>query len=188
MEDKLKKFVQEHRQEFEFDEAPDFVWQEIENELKKQDKSWSIGSNKFQFIKVGLRIAAVFVLFFFLTGVWKQSHTNSDALFAQKYPELIEAKQHYEAMIEVKMVKVKSYEKSNNLSGEEMLSGEMIELKEIYQELKGELKGNIENEKIINAMIQNYRMRLEILETLLEQLNSLKKDANSSKDNEKYIL
>ena len=66
------------------------------------------------------------------------------------------------------------------------LNDEMIELKGIYKELKGELKGNIENEKIINAMIQNYRMRLEILETLLEQLNSLEKEDNLSKNRACY--
>ena len=133
-------------------------------------------------------IISPFLRITIMSSISEQSHTNSDTLFAQKYPELIEAEQHYEAMIEVKMVEVKSYQKINNLSREDMLSGEMIELKEIYQELKGELKGNIENEKIINAMIQNYRMRLEILETLLEQLNSLKKDANLVKDNEKHTL
>lgn len=188
MKDKLKKFVEDHRQEFEFEEAPDFVWQQIEKELQNKNSRWKLGKNNAKIIKLALKMAAVFVLFFFMTGVWKQSQKSSETLFAQKYPELVEAEHHYEAMIEVKMIEVKNYEKENNLSGEGLAHDEMIELKTIYTELKGELKGNIENEKIINAMIQNYRMRLEILETLLEQLNTLEKDANLSKDNEKYTL
>lgn len=189
MKDKLKQFVQEHRQEFEFDEAPDFVWQNIEKELKSKNRKQQLNTTTSNVIKMVLKIAAVFVLFFFVAGAWKQSHKSSETLFAQKYPELMEAENHYQAMIQVKMTEVRTYEEQNNITDQGLVTSEMFELESIYQELKDELKDEVENKKVINAMIQNYRMRLEILETLLEQLNSLEKDDNlSKKDNEKYNL
>jgi hypothetical protein len=44
------------------------------------------------------------------------------------------------------------------------------ELDSIYGSLRRDLKDNINNKEVVEAMIQNYRIRLEILENMLQQL------------------
>ena len=51
-----------------------------------------------------------------------------------------------------------------------MLTADMEELDEVYNELKEDLKDNASNPEVIEAMILNYRVKLEILEDLLNQL------------------
>jgi flagellar biosynthesis chaperone FliJ len=57
---------------------------------------------------------------------------------------------------------------------------EMKELDKNYNQLKNDLKDDIANDEIIEAMVQNYRMKLFILEDILNQLQK----TNTQKDEE----
>jgi hypothetical protein len=60
---------------------------------------------------------------------------------------------------------------------------DLAELDSVYRNLKKDLGDNIANEEIINAMIQNYRMKLQILEDIkqaLNQNNSIKSPSNNN--------
>jgi Ni,Fe-hydrogenase III component G len=59
-----------------------------------------------------------------------------------------------------------------------------LELDNIFKELKHDLKDNAANEEVLQAMIQNYRIKLEILTEILEQLNKSKNKKNKPYDNE----
>ena len=61
----------------------------------------------------------------------------------------------------------------------------MEELDEVYDELKEDLKDNASNPEVIEAMILNYKVKLEILEDLLEQL---KAKENQDEEDESYSL
>jgi hypothetical protein len=50
------------------------------------------------------------------------------------------------------------------------LENDLHELDEYCKNLKSDLKDNVNNEEVIEAMIHSYRMKLEILESLLQQL------------------
>ena len=50
----------------------------------------------------------------------------------------------------------------------------MLELDSTYAQLKLDLKDNVANEQIIEAMIQNYRIKLQILEKMLDHLKAMK--------------
>jgi hypothetical protein len=56
----------------------------------------------------------------------------------------------------------------------------MVELDKVFEELKRDLKDNSDNEEVIEAMIQNYRIKLEVLDEILTQL---KKSRGSNKKN-----
>ncbi|MFA6923344.1 MAG: hypothetical protein WC223_03730 [Bacteroidales bacterium] len=52
------------------------------------------------------------------------------------------------------------------------------------KELRKDLKDNVNNEEIIEAMIQNYRIKLDVLENILEQL----KNKNKQKNEKEYKI
>jgi len=66
-------------------------------------------------------------------------------------------------------------------AAEEMLHMDMAELDEVYSQLKEDLKDNASNPEVIEAMILNYRVKLEILEDLLNQLKE-KENQDYEKD------
>ena len=63
-----------------------------------------------------------------------------------------------------------------------VIQAEFQMLDSAYVELKNDLKDNVDNEEVINAMIQNYRIKLQILEQILDNIQS-----NEDKENEEGI-
>jgi hypothetical protein len=47
----------------------------------------------------------------------------------------------------------------------------MSELDSVYIDLKADLKDNMANQEVIEAIIENYRMKISILEDLLKQID-----------------
>ena len=39
-----------------------------------------------------------------------------------------------------------------------------------FSELKADLKDNVDNEEVVTAMMENYRLKLQILEEILKEL------------------
>ena len=73
-----------------------------------------------------------------------------------------------------------------NPGAQRMLADDMEELDEVYLELQEDLKDNVSNPEVIEAMVLNYRVKLEILEDLLNQLNE--KENQDYENDESYSL
>jgi hypothetical protein len=50
------------------------------------------------------------------------------------------------------------------------LMADISELEDIGEELRTDLKDNIDNREVVEALIRNYRIRIQMLEDLLEQM------------------
>jgi len=99
--------------------------------------------------------------------------------------ELIEAEAYYTSVINLKKDEVFRLTASNPDIRRE-IDMEMVDLDRVFSELKDDLKDNADNEEVIEAMIQNYRLKLDILEDMLLQLNQTDESQNE-KDNENTI-
>jgi hypothetical protein len=69
---------------------------------------------------------------------------------------------------------------SNRPEIEQQINLEFSEIDSIYNDLKKDLNDNIDNREVIEAMILNYRVRLEMLDAILQQLKE-KNEANNEK-------
>jgi hypothetical protein len=70
----------------------------------------------------------------------------------------------------------------NNAPLRKEINIELSELDKIYRELKEDLKDNADNEEVVAAMIQNYRLKLEILEEILQQLQPANENTEDDED------
>ena len=118
---------------------------------------------------------------YFLTG----ESVDADRLSSELYLEILETEQYYSQIVSDRYKELKPFLVSNP-GAEEMLSTDMEELDEVYEELKEDLKDNASNPEVIEAMILNYRVKLEILEDLLIQLKE--KENQDYEKNESYSL
>ena len=96
---------------------------------------------------------------------------NNTAEIEIDIPELKEAEMYYTGIINTKMEEVKPM-LSDYPTLESELETDLTELDSIYKSLKNDLKDDIANNEVIEAMIQNYRLRISILEDMLEFLES----------------
>ena len=181
MSDRLEKFVKQHREQFDLREPDPSIWLKINTDSKtvaqeRQPMRW-------------LRIAAAVAMIFagstagiyFLTGESVDANRQSSEL----YLEILETEQYYSQIVSDRYDELKPFLASNP-SAEEMLSTDMEELDEVYEELKEDLKDNASNPEVIEAMILNYRVKLEILEDLLIQLKE--KENQDYESDESYSL
>jgi len=183
--DPLEAFVHQNRDAFDLREPTTELWDRIADKLPP-DKEQSMPT--MVPLRLVLKMAAMIVvilgavlfLFFPQNGnseIWLKG--NNIALHDIS-PEMAEVEQHYKALIEAKLITLQSSEILNG-SDYQSLIDDMTELDKDYEELKKELRHSLDKEKIIEAMIQNYRLRLQILEKMLRQIHK-ESDINLEKE------
>ncbi len=179
--DKLEKFILEHKDEFDFIEPGADVWKRIQKpEPKIRRLSWQ---------KTGWRVAAGIAIFisayFFHDLTDRMTKDNIASTVQEPAAEpnenvkiLMEADAYYTSQIN--SAKLEIEQRSVNDPGLiKDVDFDLVELDKVFAELKNDLKDNSDNEEVINAMIQNYRLKLQILEDVLNQLKKSQNDKGS---------
>jgi hypothetical protein len=177
MRDKFEEYIRNNREEFDFHEPKSGLWKEIEKSVSvRKTLRWRFYLS---------RAAAVIIIFtasFIAQRVWinsKQKVAQKEAEVEINIPELREAEIYYTSMINAKLEEVKPL-LSKYPSLEEELQTDLSELDSIYEGLKDDLKDNIANHEVIEAMIQNYRLRIAILEDMLLFLDQEDEENNTN--------
>jgi hypothetical protein len=86
-------------------------------------------------------------------------------------PALKETEAYYAGLVNQKLDELKPIIASCP-SLEEELNLDMSELDSVYTDLKNDLKDNMANQAVIEAIIDNYRLKIRILEDLLSEIGS----------------
>jgi len=183
MRDNLEEYIRSHSAEFDLRDPDPALWKEIEKVIsKKKVIKW----------RFYLTRAAIVVLIFGASMVvqqlWLKRNTgalNHIKSASVEIPELKEAEVYYSGLISEKLREVRPLI-IQNPSLEKELNTDLTQLDSIYVGLKTDLKDNIANDEVIEAMIQNYRLRISILEDMLSYLKSENK--NDSIKNTEYEL
>lgn len=102
--------------------------------------------------------------------------------FGNLSPEYREVEDYFMHTIKVKYDQLKKLDIQDN-DQKEMIMKELKEMDELYLNLSKELKNDPNNERLINAMIRHYQLKLDIINDITKQLELIKNSAtNKSKD------
>ena len=178
MKDKFEKFIQEKRDEFDILEPGDGVWSKIERNIKpKKVIKWRMVVGRAA--AVIIIFAASYMVHDLIDGrrneISKVKEKNKKELII---PEIQEAEVYYSNLINEKLNEIRPM-LSDNPVIEEEITMDLNQLDSSYMALKRDLMDNIANQEVIEAMIQNYRLRLSILEDVLSQLKPEENDNNT---------
>ncbi len=182
MKDKLEDFIVNNREAFDDLEPDPGLWKGVRTrdpEIKR-----------INWINTGWKVAAAIAIFiasyFFFHFM---NNNNNEELYSdnmknsEEYQDLIDAEAFYSAQIKPIEQQVYFLTGTNqDLRADIQL--EMKELDSIFIQLRNDLNENISNAEIIEAMIQNYRTKLTILEEILFQLQK----ANTTEDETTFEL
>lgn len=168
MEDKFEKFVNENSDEFDFLEVPEGAWEAIQQKRGKAEKP----KTRVFVLSALRRVAAVFVIALAGYGLYSIATNGSGGsqMVSDLPAEIREMDQYYESQISQSLDELTEQYPDNELVAEEV-SVELDVLKEEKEKLLEELKKNFSNQKILEELIQVYRLRLEMLEDVLKTLN-----------------
>jgi hypothetical protein len=84
-------------------------------------------------------------------------------------PEMAEVEDYFIQSVSTRVQAVDNYGQASESFVQSCL-GRLELLESDYAELKKDLSANLNDQRVINAMIQNYRIRLQVLDQLLRQL------------------
>ena len=183
MSDKLKQFIA--KKEEHFDTAPKPGHFDRFKALQAQQQKEVIPivarpSGIPSFMKIAAIMVLVLGIGWTLFNLGKmqgaQEFTANDIVSPVFPEELTEAEFFFAEQVNLKKKEVLAFSSPDNQDTKQIM-GELKKLELQYLDLKNEFSLNQNNAQIINAMIENYRIRLSVLERLLKQLkksNTLK--------------
>lgn len=179
--DKFEDFIRENRQGFGPQEATPDVWDKIK---KRKPEARIIQIN---WRTVAYRAASVVVIFiasYYFHAYMSVRMSNDEGLLTKEnlnsplFKELLEADLYYTAQIKYK--KQELFNLASESPGLQMeVNNELGELDAILLELKEDLNDDADNQEVVEAMMQNYMLKLEILEDMLEQIKAKKEKNNN---------
>ena len=163
MKDKLEQFVKENRESFDIHEPDLNIWNKIEKNIKPKKKI-----NWYGYINKAAIIIVVFFASFLAQKFILRRELHSLASkneYKINIPELEEAQSYYSGLFKRKYKEMKPL-LSKYPGVEQEVSRDLSELDSLYDGLEKDLRDNIANQEVIEAMIENYRLRISILEKI----------------------
>lgn len=106
-----------------------------------------------------------------LIGISVLGGSNAENTFVSE--ELQDIDRHYKGLVAYQVQLVRENEQLSEADKAEFLSF-MDELDAEYGQLKLEMRNNLDNELVLEAIVANYRKRIELIENLLHQLKESK--------------
>jgi hypothetical protein len=163
---KLEDFMRDNRDDFDSELPSLDLWDKIESKLEKKEKG------KHKFLKIASAVAAVLILAIVGTFMLKpQPEINRYANISDpELKNLLETEAFYAQKVSLKVGEIqKCYKIHPELKMD--IENDLNELDTMYRELEKDLDDNLYNREVIEAMIQNNRFRLEMVDRVLNQIN-----------------
>lgn len=163
----------------------------LERFNRKLEKRFQVTAVKRSIVPYLLR-AAVVTLLITLSSLWTWDHflrpTSKRMTLGQVSPQYKEVENYYVHQVNMMEGEIVNVDLKNNPEQKTMLLKEMKSMDSTYVSLQKELKANPNDERIINAMIEHYQTKLEVMTYIVNQLKTIRNDNQNKKENEKGNL
>lgn len=177
MQDNVEKIFKELENQFDVEEPNVDHFSRFEAKLNKGRKP-NILLKLWPFIAIAASVILIF-------GVWLGASFSKQGMeLAKVSSEMGETQNYFVATIEKEL---ESIEKERNPDTEQLINDGLQQLNKLekeYQALTLELKESAGDKRIIYAMIANFQQRIEVLQSLLTQIEDVKQ--LKIQNNEKY--
>jgi hypothetical protein len=143
--------------------------------LQKLDR----GPRQMNFRQI-LQIAASVAILVTSGLVLVKLNKSGDKMVAEEIPaSVVEADFYYTSQVNARYDKIQSFS-FENAEEKAVLLDELDDLDGFYQQLMNDLKANPEDDRVINALIRHYQIKLEVMDQIIIQLNQIKSETNQN--------
>lgn len=174
MKDELERLILNNQHSFQDDEPMEGHFERFKARLQKASKP----TRKFDFKPV-LKIAAI-VVFALLTvnqaRIWLTPEKKETLSLGSISPQYREVEYYYTNAIQLGINQLDKLKKEGliNESEQQMMLKEQKEFDQMYQKLLEDLKANPGDERVINAMLEFYESRMNIITLIISKLKEVK--------------
>jgi hypothetical protein len=180
--DKLEDYIRKNREELDKYHPSANVWQNIRKDLhgRRIDRlKW-------------ISAAAIIIILFCTTALLYIKQGNLDAtglrrdsslLFMKANPQLMETERYYDNLVNTLYIEAEPL-LSDYPDVQKELNLDLAQIDSLCADLRKDLKDNIANQEVIEALINNYRIKLRILEDMLEVLRQDENNQTNTNNHE----
>ena len=174
----IEKIIKENKKIFNSSEPAKGHFERFKNKLKNFSRRGVFQTKKIISISYLLKAASVAVLIT-LSTLWAYNYFNSNLLnespkgtaLKDISPEYEEVEVYYSSLVDSKLNNLLQHFKTDDdLEEKQEILEELSEFDSLYTNLQAELQANPDNERIINAMIENYQLKAEIIDRVTNTL------------------
>ncbi len=136
--------------------------------------------------------AAVVTLLVTLSSLWTWDHfirsDRNKMTLGDVSPQYKEVENYYVHQVNLMESELVDIDLKNSPEQKQILMSEMRSMDSVYVQLQKELKANPNDERIINAMIEHYQTKLEVMSYIVSQLKAMRNENQNKTENEKTNL
>lgn len=168
--DKLKNIIESNRELFDSAEPSKGHFDRFEQMLNQESKQ-----NRTIVWPTVLKVASIAILVV-LSGLYIAEHLflNNTKMAKNNNPsEFYEAKQYYSQQVDHKIGQIESMSQFMTKEQKKMLVEEMTQMDAMYKKLQKDYKTMPDDPRIIQAMLQHYQMKMDILNRIVNDLQNV---------------
>jgi len=136
--------------------------------------------------------AAVVTLLVTLSSLWTWDNfirpDRTRMALGDISPEYREVENYYLHQVKLMESEIGNIEFMNDQEHRDMLMNEMKDMDSVYVHLQKELRANPNDERIINAMIEHYQTKLEVMSVIVNQLKAIRNENYKTSKHEEVSL
>jgi hypothetical protein len=131
--------------------------------------------------------AAVVTILVTLSSLWTWDNfirkDSQRMTLSQVSPQYKEVENYYVHQVNLMESEIVNIDLKDNPEQKQMLTNELKSMDSVYVQLQKDLKANPNDERIINAMIEHYQTKLEVMSYIVNQLKAIRNgNLNNAKD------
>lgn len=179
MMDRLEDYIKKNRKDLDKYTPPVRIWDEISRSLRKGRISAVRWFSAAAMVIVIFTTAALFYV--------AQNRKNNilaereNSVLLQTDPQLQETEIYYNTQVNYLFSEAIPLLNANPELKKELLS-DMSHIDSLCSDIKNDLKDNVANQEVIEALVNNYRVKIRILEDMLAYLRQNKEVPKNKKD------
>jgi hypothetical protein len=166
--DKLEEYIRQNREDLDRYSPPKGIWRSINKKINKGKP------HSRQWLSIAALIAVILgtaVIFFKPEYRWSDSnrHKTGEDDLNSLTPQLKETEAYYNNLVN-SLYKEAAPLLTHNPEIRKELNSDLSHIDSICLDIKKDLEDNISNKDVVEALIQNYRIKIQILEEMLTVL------------------
>lgn len=173
----IDKIIRNNRELFDTAEPDEGHFNRFAARLKRQKRK-NRSFTSYAFLLKAASIAILVALSFLWTydNLIKPSSERSGISLSEISDEYREVEIYYKQQVNLRYRQIRDIDVFSDSTQKAILLKELSDMDSIYTNLRNELETSPKNERIINAMIEHYQLKVEVMNRILHQLEQIKND------------
>lgn len=167
----IDDFIKENLDRFDSDGPPEGHFARFEDRLRKQERTGN-RQVRMLLLKIAASVLLGLVISYTAWLEFRYFDRKADSIYMSAfYPELKEAESFYNAQLAKKYNEIQELQLGGDGVEKKLVARELSDMNARVRDMKKDLRDNPEDERIMNAIINIYQLKIELMDMIIARAN-----------------